>query len=1096
MKCPCRFLVLSLVVALAASARCSQLYVEAESFAELGGWVVDPHSMKAIGSSYIMAHGIGKPVADARTTVYARSPGRYAVWAKTRDWSDEWREGRGSAPGRFRVAVNGAELGAELGSEGRDWHWQKAGEVDLATGAVDVALHDLTGFNGRCDALVFTDDLGAKPPFARPEAKVSDNQTTYDLAVVGGGMAGICMAQTAVRYGLKVLLLQDREVLGGCNSSEVRVGLGGAWHLPPYPNLGMVVDDLAPAFNNNRPLPPEFYEDARKANFFVRTKRNCDVLYREHVFAVETDPANPKRIAAVLSRNTHTGAVTRHRAALFADATGDATIARLAGCETMYGREERSRFNESCAPEKASRQVMGHSTQWTSRVADAPVPFPDIDWGFVLDESNAYHITEGGWEQEAGQYRDMADDTEAIRDYGLYAVFSNWSYLKNRSPRKAEWAGCEITWISPIGGKRESYRVVGDLVLTQNDIENHVRHPDLSAPMNWNIDLHFPDPDNEAKFKEPFRSCAYHRHYNGPYAIPYRCLYARDSDNLFLAGRDISCSHVAFAATRVMGTLGVCGEVAGMAAAVCRKNACMPRDVYEKHLGELKKMMEKGAPRLGFYHSGGCVGENEFYHFKSDDKHERPQVYPNPSQLTPEQERKIRTLGIQHRHEHPQLKQARLECDVAVAGGGSAGFAAAWSAAKRGVYVVLIEREDALGGTSTVGGVSSWEPVCGARGLPELVYERLKKEGQAGVYRFVHHGCWSEKDGLARFPGALLEIDRDAPYSATLRRHGPGIADEKWFRTNCRGVIFDPDAMSRTMRAMLDETGRCRVMTGISFVSAKRDGGRITALRLSDGTVLEPKVVIDACGAVAKSVGCELMESDRPNGASLIYRVVRSDGASEPPGQPQPCWWAKWYPSAFCMTLPNGEIAVNMLPTMSGEEVKRLGESAAFDESRCRVEAHWRWMQSKWPAFSGWRICHVASRLAHRETFRVRGDYVLTCDDVRRGVRPPDEIASADHALDSHGGEGFGGELKAPYGIPYRCLVAAGMDNLLLAGRIASFDTKAASSCRLSRTMMKLGEAVGAAAALATQNGRSIRTIGAAEIRAAVERNEGRINEE
>ena len=644
-------------VAFSMAANAATLYVECESFDSLGGWVVDPHSMKTLGSSYVMAHGIGKPVTDAKTTVAVPSAGRYAVWAKTRDWSDEWREGRGTAPGRFRVAVNGAELGAELGAEGRDWHWQKAGEVDLGSGAADVVLHDLTGFNGRCDALVFTDDLAAKPPFARPEAKVSDNPAEYDLAVVGGGMAGICMAQTAVRYGLKVLLLQDREVLGGCNSSEVRVGLGGAWHLPPYPNLGKVVDDLAPAFNNNRPLPPEFYEDARKANFFVRTKRNCDVFYREHVFAVETDPANPKRIAAVLSRNTHTGEVTRHRAALFADATGDATIARLAGCETMYGREERSRFNESCAPEKADRQVMGHSTQWTSRVADAPVPFPDFDWGFVLDESNAYHITEGGWEQEAGQYRDMADDTEAIRDYGLYAVFSNWSYLKNRSPRKAEWAKREITWISPIGGKRESYRVVGDFVLTQNDIENHVKHPDLSAPMFWNIDLHFPDPDNEAKFKEPFRSCAYHRCYNGPYAIPYRCLYARDCDNLFLAGRDISCSHVAFAATRVMGTLGVCGEVAGMAAAVCRKNACMPRDVYEKHLDKLKAMMEKGAPRAGFYHSGGCDGELEFYHFKSDDKHERPQIYPKPSQLTPEQERKIRALGIQHRHEHPQLSK-------------------------------------------------------------------------------------------------------------------------------------------------------------------------------------------------------------------------------------------------------------------------------------------------------------------------------------------------------------------------------------------------------------------------------------------------------
>ena len=439
---------------------------------------------------------------------------------------------------------------------------------------------------------------------------------------------------------------------------------------------------------------------------------------------------------------------------------------------------------------------------------------------------------------------------------------------------------------------------------------------------------------------------------------------------------------------------------------------------------------------------------------------------------------------------------SRLSCDVAVVGGGSAGFAAAWSAAKCGADVVLVEREDALGGTSTVGGVSSWEPVCGAQGLPELLYERLKNEGQAGVYRIVHHVCWPSAEGVPQFPGAFLEIDRNVPYSATLRRHGPGIGDEKWFRENCRGVIFDPHAMSRTMREMLDETGRCRVMTGTAFDSAERDGGRITTLRLSDGTVLEPKIVVDACGAVSMAVGCELLKSERPNGASLIYHVSRSDGAAAPSAPPPRCWWAESYPSAFCMALPNGEVAVNMLPTISGEDVRRLGESAAHEEARRRVEAHWRWMQTKWPAFARWRICRVANRLALRETFRVRGDYVLTGDDVWRGVRPPDEIASADHALDAHGGEGFGGELKAPYGIPYRCLIAAGMENLLLAGRIASFDSIAATSCRLSRTMMKLGEAAGAAAALSVRGGKSIRTIGTDEIRAVVERNERRSNEE
>ena len=193
---------------LSSATNAATLYVECESFGSLGGWVVDPHSMKALESSYVMAHGVGKPVADAVTTVEIPAAGRYAVWAKTRDWSAEWREGRGRAPGRFKVIVNGAALDSELGVEGREWHWQKAGEVDLSKGAATLALHDLTGFNGRCDAIFLTDDLSASPPFARTAVAVADNPVEYDLAIVGGGVAGICMAQTAARYGVKTLLLQ------------------------------------------------------------------------------------------------------------------------------------------------------------------------------------------------------------------------------------------------------------------------------------------------------------------------------------------------------------------------------------------------------------------------------------------------------------------------------------------------------------------------------------------------------------------------------------------------------------------------------------------------------------------------------------------------------------------------------------------------------------------------------------------------------------------------------------------------------------------------------------------------------------------------
>lgn len=419
-------------------------------------------------------------------------------------------------------------------------------------------------------------------------------------------------------------------------------------------------------------------------------------------------------------------------------------------------------------------------------------------------------------------------------------------------------------------------------------------------------------------------------------------------------------------------------------------------------------------------------------------------------------------------------------CDVAVIGGGSAGVAAAWSAARRGADTVLVEKSPLLGGTSTVGGVNAWEPVCGARGLSEMLYRRLEAEGKAGVYRFVHHVSWT-KSGEKAFPGALLEIENGVPYSATLRRHGPGMKDEKWFRENCRGVIFDAEAMAREMRSALEATGHCRILTSTEFVSLEKNAGRVVRLKLSNGETLEPKVVVDACGAVAKAAGCELMRSDKPNGATLVYRVKRGVDAAS--GAVEPCWWAENYPLAFCMKLPNGEIAVNMLPTMSGEEARRLGAEAAYAECRRRAAAHWGWMRQRWPEFAGWTIAGFSPVLAERDTFRVRGEHVLTGEEVYGGIRPADEIASADHALDAHGGEGFGGELSQPYGISYRCLVASGVDNLLLAGRISSFDARAASSCRLSRTMMKLGEAAGAAAAVSALENVGPRDVAVGAIR-------------
>jgi hypothetical protein len=453
-----------------------------------------------------------------------------------------------------------------------------------------------------------------------------------------------------------------------------------------------------------------------------------------------------------------------------------------------------------------------------------------------------------------------------------------------------------------------------------------------------------------------------------------------------------------------------------------------------------------------------------------------------------------------------------IEVDVAVVGGGSAGFAAAWSAATLGSSVALVEKESVLGGTSTIGGVNNWEPVWGATGVPRRVYERLvERPGRAGVYEFVQHCSWTKK-GERRFPGGLLRVNPDLPYDRTLRRHGPGMGNEAWFRENCHGVIFEPSAMEEVMVAMLRETGRCQVLLGTACMGVDREGGRAAALRLSDGGTVRAKVVVDACGAVCAMMGCEMMRgreaksefgepgapdkpSGRMNGATLIYRVAtRGDGAESlhelPPGVPEKCWWGS-FPYAFCCTYPNGDVGVNMLPTMAGDEAARRGENAAYEECRRRVHAHWRWMQTVWPDFRRYRLKEIAPVLALRETVRVRGEYVLNQNDLIAGVggqRHGDVIALADHCMDSHGGGGPGGELRSPYGIPYRCLLPKGTENVLVAGRCASFSAIAASSCRLSRTMMQLGEAAGAAAHLAVARGVALREVPPADIRAVMER--------
>ncbi|MBC2602748.1 FAD-dependent oxidoreductase [Puniceicoccus vermicola] len=446
-----------------------------------------------------------------------------------------------------------------------------------------------------------------------------------------------------------------------------------------------------------------------------------------------------------------------------------------------------------------------------------------------------------------------------------------------------------------------------------------------------------------------------------------------------------------------------------------------------------------------------------------------------------------------------QPNPEKTSYDLIVVGAGSGGFGAALAAARQGCRVLLVEKSGSLGGNAVRGGVNVWEPGVGGTGIPFELYKRLKgRENAVAIYSFGRHVAWESPEIQPHFPGGELVVDPEKSYLDTLRRFGapPDFGEEHFRRKYWHGVLFEPDPYAAEMESMLRETGRCTVRTGTAFSEVHRDGRLITGLTLDNGEQVTAHYYVDATAHIvfaraageASSLGRESRSlygetgappepSPQLNGASLIFRVSGSKklGVEPLPDDiPSHCWWQREFPAAVFAQSPAGDYTINPLPTMAGLEVEERGYPAAYRECLRRTQALWHHIQVTYPEFQNFRKVWVAPALGVREGPRMVGRYVLTEHDLDAGLsyqNHNDLIAISDHAKDTHGDSEAGGgakELNEPYGIPYRCLLPRNTDNLLVACRGASFSSIAASSCRLSRTMMQLGQAAGTAAAIAS----------------------------
>jgi len=407
----------------------------------------------------------------------------------------------------------------------------------------------------------------------------------FQFVVIGGGFAGMCAAITASRAGIQTALVQDRPVLGGNASKEIRVTPVGADNCNSLYSreTGLIEEIFLKNLHENADFSYEGFDLVLKS--VVKAESNLTCYFNTTILEVETE-ATSKQLKCV--KGYTVGSETWHtfNAPFFADCTGDGTVGALSGAPFRIGIERKSEFDESMCEEEAQPFCMGGTVQFHTIDTGSPKSFIKPEWlkldfnedvfGPTRPVNEDFFRNKGGyWWIELGGDLDTIHETEEICERTTEIVFATWDYLKNKSPLKEKIVNYELDWVAPIAGKRESRRLEGDYILTMKDIETQKHFKDAVAFGGWGFDHHPAGGfwDNEIG--------SYHLYHPAPYNVPLRSMYSRHTENLFMAGRNISASHYALSSTRVMFTTAQLGEAVGMAAANCVKTNMLPRQLVQ-----------------------------------------------------------------------------------------------------------------------------------------------------------------------------------------------------------------------------------------------------------------------------------------------------------------------------------------------------------------------------------------------------------------------------------------------------------------------------------------------------------------------------------